>query len=293
MSISSEITRISNAKTAIAESIANKGVTVPSGTKIDGMATLIDSIETGGGDTSETWVLNESLDLINLLVDIDFVSDNNSFIKFEIFNENRITRAGALTTKGFRYYTSNGGIITIDPSLTSWKTNHYRKVIFATAPSGEFLVWLQANAVKQETNTLIQSSKEITVTSNGTTIITADGPYYDAIKNVNLTVNVSNHATVSITNQNSTTYACYYMLPDGTWKSSPTYLKKGVEATFSVMQYSPIFIDSGTKAFTNRINFIKTSSSIILGSGGTTYNICYAEGGVARVTISTATQEIE
>lgn len=48
MSISSEITRISNAKTAIAESIANKGVTVPSGTKIDGMATLIDNIQTGG-----------------------------------------------------------------------------------------------------------------------------------------------------------------------------------------------------------------------------------------------------
>ena len=49
MSISSEITRISNAKTAIAQSIANKGVTVPSGTKIDGMASLIDSIQTGGG----------------------------------------------------------------------------------------------------------------------------------------------------------------------------------------------------------------------------------------------------
>ena len=48
MSISSEITRISNAKAAIAESIANKGVTVPSGTKIDGMAALIDSIQTGG-----------------------------------------------------------------------------------------------------------------------------------------------------------------------------------------------------------------------------------------------------
>lgn len=48
MSISSEITRISNAKTAIVQSIANKGVTVPSGTKIDGMAALIDSIQTGG-----------------------------------------------------------------------------------------------------------------------------------------------------------------------------------------------------------------------------------------------------
>ena len=53
MSISSEITRISNAKTAIAESIANKGVTVPSETKIDGMATLIDSIQTGGASMAE------------------------------------------------------------------------------------------------------------------------------------------------------------------------------------------------------------------------------------------------
>ena len=54
MSISSEITRISNAKTAIAESIANKGVTVPSGTKIDGMAALIDSIQTGGAPSLQS-----------------------------------------------------------------------------------------------------------------------------------------------------------------------------------------------------------------------------------------------
>ena len=54
MSISSEITRISNAKTAISESIANKGVTVPSGTKIDGMATLIDSIQTGGAPSLQS-----------------------------------------------------------------------------------------------------------------------------------------------------------------------------------------------------------------------------------------------
>ena len=49
MSISSEVTRLGNAKTAIASAIANKGVTVPSGTKLDGMATLIDDISGGGG----------------------------------------------------------------------------------------------------------------------------------------------------------------------------------------------------------------------------------------------------
>ena len=49
MSVQSEITRIESAKTAIATAIEGKGVTVPEGTKLDGMAALIDSIEAGGG----------------------------------------------------------------------------------------------------------------------------------------------------------------------------------------------------------------------------------------------------
>lgn len=50
MSVQTEITRISSAKTAIASAIADKGVTVPNGTLLDGMAALIDSIEVGGGN---------------------------------------------------------------------------------------------------------------------------------------------------------------------------------------------------------------------------------------------------
>ena len=48
MSIQSEITRLESAKSAIAEAIAGKGVTVPDGTLLDGMAALIESIEAGG-----------------------------------------------------------------------------------------------------------------------------------------------------------------------------------------------------------------------------------------------------
>lgn len=44
MSVQSEITRIGNAKTAIKTAIEGKGVTVPSDTKLDGMALLIESI---------------------------------------------------------------------------------------------------------------------------------------------------------------------------------------------------------------------------------------------------------
>lgn len=49
MSIQTELTRIINAKTAIKTAIEGKGVTVPDGTLLDGMASLIESIEAGGG----------------------------------------------------------------------------------------------------------------------------------------------------------------------------------------------------------------------------------------------------
>ena len=48
MSIQTELTRLANAKAAIQTAIEGKGVTVPSGTLLDGMAALIESIEAGG-----------------------------------------------------------------------------------------------------------------------------------------------------------------------------------------------------------------------------------------------------
>lgn len=50
MSIQTELTRITNAKAAIKAAIEGKGVTVPDGTLLDGMAALIESIEAGGGE---------------------------------------------------------------------------------------------------------------------------------------------------------------------------------------------------------------------------------------------------
>ena len=48
MSIQTELTRIINAKAAIKAAVEGKGVTVPDGTLLDGMAALIESIEAGG-----------------------------------------------------------------------------------------------------------------------------------------------------------------------------------------------------------------------------------------------------
>lgn len=52
MSVQTEITRLSNAKSDIKTAIGNKGVAVPSTTKLDEMATLIGQIPTGT-DTSD------------------------------------------------------------------------------------------------------------------------------------------------------------------------------------------------------------------------------------------------
>ena len=49
MSIQTDLTRIKNAKVAIKAAIEGKGVTVPDATLLDGMAALIESIESGGG----------------------------------------------------------------------------------------------------------------------------------------------------------------------------------------------------------------------------------------------------
>lgn len=49
MSISDEILRLQTAKSDLATSIANKGVTVPANATLDDYAALVDSIQTGGG----------------------------------------------------------------------------------------------------------------------------------------------------------------------------------------------------------------------------------------------------
>lgn len=62
MSIQNQIDRIERAKANIGTSIAGKGVTVPSGTQIDGMSALIDQIKTGGIDTSDATAAADNIE---------------------------------------------------------------------------------------------------------------------------------------------------------------------------------------------------------------------------------------
>ena len=60
MSMQTDLTRIKNAKAAIKAYIEGNGLTVPEGTLLDGMASMLESIEAGGG----------SFDLSNFLQNI-------------------------------------------------------------------------------------------------------------------------------------------------------------------------------------------------------------------------------
>ena len=55
MTIASEITRLNNAKAAIKQSLANKGVEVSDSALLDEYPALIDSIEVGSGDDKSVW----------------------------------------------------------------------------------------------------------------------------------------------------------------------------------------------------------------------------------------------
>ena len=78
MSIQTELTRLTDAKAAIKTAIEGKGVTVPSGTLLDGMASLIESIEAGGGLTHNSLYIAASGTFT--VAERTEMSDENRFI---------------------------------------------------------------------------------------------------------------------------------------------------------------------------------------------------------------------
>lgn len=82
MSIQTELTRITNAKAAIKTAIEGKGVTVPSGTLLDGMASLIESIEAGGGGKFASGTITSAKNIsigpnANFEIETGFLNKNN------------------------------------------------------------------------------------------------------------------------------------------------------------------------------------------------------------------------
>lgn len=101
MSVSSQITRLTNARDAIAAAITAKGVSVPSGTKIDGLAAYVGNIRTGG----QPWNL---LDNSNFLTPVNqrgktSVTANGYFIdRWRVYSADESIRTASITSDGIQ-----------------------------------------------------------------------------------------------------------------------------------------------------------------------------------------------
>lgn len=83
MSIQTELTRLQSAKAAIKSAIEGKGVTVPDATLLDGMASLIASIEAGGGGVGGYFEVSEGI--ITLSEDAESLSFEHGLSKAPSF----------------------------------------------------------------------------------------------------------------------------------------------------------------------------------------------------------------
>ena len=101
MGIQTELTRITNAKAAIKTAIEGKGVTVPDGTLLDGMASLIESIEAGGGGSFD---LSNFLQNITDVISFSFTptSDEGSYV-IDKPSTNSIPRMGFVYADDISY----------------------------------------------------------------------------------------------------------------------------------------------------------------------------------------------
>ena len=109
MSIQTELTRITNAKAAIKTAIEGKGVTVPDGTLLDGMAALIESIQAGGGGVGGDYEV--STGIITLSEDAESLSFEHGLSKapsfVHIFLQNGYSVKSNSNTLRTMYYKSD------------------------------------------------------------------------------------------------------------------------------------------------------------------------------------------
>jgi len=120
MSVNSEIQRLQNAKSALKTAIEGKGVTVPSNTKLDGYADLVDGIETGGGggdgkylyvnlDNAGTTQSNPyviQLEKEPIFIDVREKEENYEYFCFELKINGKRTQVISIIDGYMRFYFS-------------------------------------------------------------------------------------------------------------------------------------------------------------------------------------------
>lgn len=155
MSIQTELTRLTNAKAAIQAAIEGKGVTVPDGTLLDGMAALIDAIEAGGGGNIVAGSFTPTSDIKTYTVNHNFNTKDICFVVFMSANKNYVSRgivhssytAGGKSWQVFNrsdsFYSDVFGNA-IDPTITTVSvdlTGFFYNSVFISGSTYIYFVW--------------------------------------------------------------------------------------------------------------------------------------------------------
>lgn len=155
MSIQTELTRLTNAKAAIQTAIEGKGVTVPSGTLLDGMAALIESIEAGGGgnivagsftptNNMTTFKVNHNFNTKDICF-VVFMTDNKAYVARGVLYSSFINNKKSWTVYNTEssYFTSifgNAGNPTITTESVDLTAFFYNSV-FISGSTYTYFVW--------------------------------------------------------------------------------------------------------------------------------------------------------
>lgn len=117
MSVQAEITRLQNAKSSISAAITGKGVSVPSDTKLDGMAALIESIKSteAGGSGGEMQVAEgsftpSSYDIKNTPISITGLGFTPKLVIVKAAKTSRIAASDVAATGGLGLLMLTGGL---------------------------------------------------------------------------------------------------------------------------------------------------------------------------------------
>ena len=145
---------------------------------------IVGTLETG--DPTEAWIIRNDAPVSEgyweLYEEIDFESNGTTYGDFAVTQDGQFVQllySGEVVAS----FDSSAG------QYFDWNDSGFRRVTFATSPTGGLMNWLAANAIRQGSNVVVQESKSATISSNGTTTIKPSTPY-DALREVSVEVTI-------------------------------------------------------------------------------------------------------